>query len=146
MQKKTKGLNHLAPLPYIIWMGQQMWKQPLQRKAERKTALSNWRKSKRFPRYIGKRMRTMLISLKTPIFLPICTGCHQGTAPIRSPRKQRRQNNWYKYGHTVPLDCVTVIFCPFSAEHTANQAAGFTMKSAVFFVLKKFFEFFRSGG
>lgn len=36
--------------------------------------LSNWRKSKRFPRYIGKRMRTMLISLKTPIFLPICTG------------------------------------------------------------------------
>lgn len=36
--------------------------------------VSNWRKSKRFPRYIGKRMRTMLISLKTPIFLPICTG------------------------------------------------------------------------
>ncbi|MEE0390229.1 MAG: hypothetical protein UDR62_00735, partial [Lachnospiraceae bacterium] len=50
---------------------------PLQRKAERKTALSNWRKSKRFPRYIGKRMRTMLISLKTPIFLPICTGSYQ---------------------------------------------------------------------
>ena len=46
-------------------------------KAERKTALSNWRKSKRFPRYIGKRMRTMLISLKTPIFLPICTGCNR---------------------------------------------------------------------
>ena len=37
-------------------------------------------------------------------------------------------------------------FCPFSAEHTANQAVGFTMKSAAFFVLKKFFEFFRSGG
>ena len=29
------------------------------------------------PRYIGKRMRTMLISLKTPIFLPICTGCNR---------------------------------------------------------------------
>ena len=51
--------------------------EPLQRKAERKTALSNWRKSKRFPRYIGKRMRTMLISLKTPIFLPICTGSYR---------------------------------------------------------------------
>ena len=38
------------------------------------------------------------------------------------------------------------VFCPFSAEHTANQAAGFDMKSAAFFVLKKFFEFFRSGG
>jgi hypothetical protein len=37
-------------------------------------------------------------------------------------------------------------FCPFSAEHTANQAAGFTMKSAAFFVPKKFFEIFRSGG
>jgi hypothetical protein len=24
--------------------------------------------------------------------------------------QQRRQNNGYKYGHTVPLDCVTVIF------------------------------------
>ena len=55
-------------------------------------------------------MRTMLISLKTPIFLPICTGSYQGTAPIRSWRKQRRKNNWYKYGHTVRLDCVTVIF------------------------------------
>jgi len=38
------------------------------------------------------------------------------------------------------------VFCPFSAEHTANQAAGFTMKSAAFFVLQKIFEIFRSGG
>ena len=38
------------------------------------------------------------------------------------------------------------VFYPFSAEHIANQAAGFTMKSAAFFVLEKFFEFFRSGG
>ena len=34
------------------------------------------------------------------------------------------------------------VFCPFSAEYTANQAAGFTMKSAAFFVLQKIFEFF----
>ena len=38
------------------------------------------------------------------------------------------------------------VFCPFSAEHTANQAAGFTMKSAAFFVLKKFFEIFSLRG
>ena len=38
------------------------------------------------------------------------------------------------------------VFCPFSAEHTANQAVGFSTKSAAFFVLKKFFKFFRSGG
>ena len=38
------------------------------------------------------------------------------------------------------------VFCPFSAEHTANQAAGFSTKSAVFFVPKKFLKFFRSGG
>ena len=31
----------------------------------------------RFPRYIGKKMRTMHISLKTPLFLPFCTGCYQ---------------------------------------------------------------------
>ena len=31
-------------------------------------------------------------------------------------------------------------FWPFSAEHTANQAAGFTTKSAAFFVLQKIFE------
>jgi hypothetical protein len=36
-------------------------------------------------------------------------------------------------------------FSPFSAEHTANQAAGFTMKSAVFFVFKKFLNFFAQG-
>jgi hypothetical protein len=41
---------------------------------------------------------------------------------------------------------VTVIFCPFSAEHIANQAADFTTKSAAFFVLKKFFEFFSLRG
>ena len=38
------------------------------------------------------------------------------------------------------------VFCPFSAGHTANQAVGFTMKSAAFFVLKKILKFFRSGG
>ena len=38
------------------------------------------------------------------------------------------------------------VFCPFSAEHTANQAAGFSTKSAAFFVLKKILKFFRSGG
>ena len=37
-------------------------------------------------------------------------------------------------------------FCPFSAEYTVNQAAGFTMKSAAFFVLKKFFEIFSFRG
>jgi len=37
-------------------------------------------------------------------------------------------------------------FCPFSAEYTANQAAGFDMKSAAFFVPENFFEFFRSRG
>jgi len=41
---------------------------------------------------------------------------------------------------------VTVIFCPFSAEYTANQAAGFEMKTAAFFVLKKFFEIFSLRG
>ena len=41
---------------------------------------------------------------------------------------------------------MTVIFSPFSAEYTANQAAGFTMKSAAFFVLKKFFEIFSFRG
>ena len=34
------------------------------------------------------------------------------------------------------------VFCPFSAEHTANQAAGFTTNSAAFFVPKNFFEIF----
>ena len=34
------------------------------------------------------------------------------------------------------------VFCPFSAEHTANQAAGFDMKSAAFFVLQKISEIF----
>ena len=37
-------------------------------------------------------------------------------------------------------------FCPFSAEYTANQAAGFTTKSAAFFVPKKFFEIFSFRG
>jgi hypothetical protein len=41
---------------------------------------------------------------------------------------------------------VTVIFCPFSAEYTANQAVGFSTKSASFFVLKKFFEIFSLRG
>ena len=38
------------------------------------------------------------------------------------------------------------VFCPFSAEHTANQAVGFTTKSAAFFVLKKIFEIFSLRG
>ena len=38
------------------------------------------------------------------------------------------------------------VFCPFSAEYTANQAAGFTMKSAAFFVLQKIFENFSLRG
>ena len=38
------------------------------------------------------------------------------------------------------------VFCPFSAEHTVNQAAGFTMKSAAFFVLQKIFEIFSLRG
>ena len=38
------------------------------------------------------------------------------------------------------------VFCPFSAEHTANQAAGFTMKSAAFFVPIKIFEIFSLRG
>ena len=37
-------------------------------------------------------------------------------------------------------------FRSFSAEHAANQAAGFDMKSAAFFVLKKILKFFRLGG
>ena len=37
-------------------------------------------------------------------------------------------------------------FCSFSAEYTANQAAGFTTKSAAFFVPKKFFEIFSFRG
>ena len=41
---------------------------------------------------------------------------------------------------------MTVIFFPFSAEYTANQAAGFTMKSAAFFVLQKIFEIFFAQG
>ena len=38
------------------------------------------------------------------------------------------------------------VFCPFSAEYTANQAAGFSTKSASFFVPKKFFEIFSFRG
>ena len=38
------------------------------------------------------------------------------------------------------------VFCPFPAEHTANQAVGFSTKSAAFFVLKKFFEIFSLRG
>ena len=38
------------------------------------------------------------------------------------------------------------VFCPFSTEHTANQATGFTTKSAAFFVPKKFFENFSFRG
>ena len=38
------------------------------------------------------------------------------------------------------------VFCPFSDEYTANQAAGFTTKSAVFFIPKKFFEIFSFRG
>ena len=38
------------------------------------------------------------------------------------------------------------VFCPLSDEYTANHAAGFTTKSAAFFVLKKILKFFRSGG
>ena len=38
------------------------------------------------------------------------------------------------------------VFYPFSAEYTANQAAGFDMKSAAFFVPKKFFEKFSFRG
>ena len=45
-------------------------------------------------------------------------------------------------GKTTDINTVTqsvrivcpLFFCPFSAEYTANQAAGFTMKSAAFFV------------
>ena len=38
------------------------------------------------------------------------------------------------------------VFCPFSAEHTANQAVGFSTKSAAFFVPKNFFEIFSLRG
>ena len=38
------------------------------------------------------------------------------------------------------------VFCPFSTEHTANQATGFTTKSAAFFVLQKIFEIFSFRG
>lgn len=38
------------------------------------------------------------------------------------------------------------VFCPFSAEYTVNQAAGFDLKSAAFFVPKNFFEFFSLRG
>jgi len=31
------------------------------------------------------------------------------------------------------------VFCPFSAEYTVNQTAGFTTESAAFFVLQKIF-------
>jgi len=36
-------------------------------------------------------------------------------------------------------------FCPFSAEHTANQAAGFTMNQRLFSCSKKFLKFFAQG-
>ena len=35
---------------------------------------------------------------------------------------------------------MTVLFFPFSAEHIANQAAGFTTNSAAFFVPQNFAE------
>jgi hypothetical protein len=38
------------------------------------------------------------------------------------------------------------VFCPFSDEYTANQAAGFTMNQRLFSCSKKFLKFFRSGG
>ena len=38
------------------------------------------------------------------------------------------------------------VFYPFSAEYTANQAAGFTTKSAAFFVLQKIFDIFSLRG
>ena len=34
--------------------------------------------------------------------------------------------------HFPELGLMHEVFCPFSAEYTANQAAGFTMKSAAF--------------
>jgi len=37
-------------------------------------------------------------------------------------------------------------FCPFSAERTANQAAGFTMNQRLFSCSKKFLKFFRLEG
>ena len=38
------------------------------------------------------------------------------------------------------------VFRPFSAEHTAKQAAGFTMNQRLVSCSKKFLKFFRSGG
>ncbi len=41
---------------------------------------------------------------------------------------------------------MTVIFCPFSTEYAENQAVGFSMKSAAFFVFKKFLKIFSFRG
>ena len=38
------------------------------------------------------------------------------------------------------------VFCPFSAEYTANQAVGFTMNQRFFSFPSKFLKFFRLGG
>ena len=37
------------------------------------------------------------------------------------------------------------VFLPFSAEYTANQAAGFTTKSAAFLCSKNFLNFYAQG-
>ena len=83
---------------------------------------------------------------KSPSGVSFNTGRPPRSAPIRSWRSS--------VGKTNDINTVTqsvrivwpLFFCPFSAEHTANQAAGFTTKSAAFFVPKKFFEIFSFRG
>lgn len=70
---------------------------------------------------------------KSPSGVSFNTGRPPRSAPIRSWRSS--------VGKTNDINTVTqsvrivwpLFFCPFSAEYTANQAAGFTMKSAAFF-------------
>ena len=83
---------------------------------------------------------------KSPPGVPFSTGCHPQSAPVKSWRSS--------VGKTTDINTVTqsiwivwpLFFCPFSVKYTANQAAGFTTKSAVFFIPKKFFEIFSFRG
>ena len=51
----------------------------------------------------------------------------------------RRQNNWYKYGHTVRLDCVTVIFLPIFSWTHRKSSRWFHYEISGFFRSQKIF-------
>ncbi|MCI6678005.1 MAG: hypothetical protein MSF41_02275 [Oscillibacter sp.] len=70
---------------------------------------------------------------------------HHFLAPVGQPEMMHKNFMRRHLRISVARCSGMKFFCPFSAEYTANQAAGFTMNQRLFSCSKEFLKFFAQG-